>query len=758
MKCNICQSPMSHFASSKVLNKYEIDYFQCTNCGFVKTEEPYWLDEAYSSPIAKSDVGLVRRNLSCSNLTRCLITHLFNREGRFLDYGCGYGLFVRLMRDSGLDFYGYDKFCDNLFYHGFEAKEDANEAYDLVTAFEVFEHFVEPQAELKNLLKFSKNILFSTELLPPNNPKPEEWWYYVPDEGQHISIYTSNSLALLAKNFDLNLYTLGSSFHLLTSEKISLDILNSALCEELEGSLIFKEVQFTLDEESEFKVTTKKSGNISTRIPNGSDNSPHLKIIIDGVFFQLYNTGIARVWRSLLEQWSITDFAKNIVVLDRGGTAPKIPGIEYRLVSRYDYSKTPIDREMLQQICNEQRADLFISSYYTTPVSTPSVFMAYDMIPEVLGADCHEPMWKEKHYAIEKASAYIAISHNTARDLAKLFPDILLPSITVAHCGISQEFEPADSQEVNGFKNKYGILKPYFLLVGIHNSYKNGSLFFNAFSKLATKQGFDVVCTGRNGLMLEPEFRSHTDGVIVHILQLEEHELRSAYSGAVALVYPSKYEGFGLPVLEALACGCPVITCPNASIPEVAGEAALYVNDQDVDGLANALCEVQKPEVRNSLIAAGLAQAKKFSWSSMANQVGSALINATLLNLNLREVNLIIFPNWAAAEEDLNLDLAKIIMALAHHPEPNQITLLINIDNIDEEDAALLLSGVVMNLFMEEDLDVTEGPEISLFGQLDAMQWSVLLPQLAGRIRIENENAEAIATLGLNSLPIYPLD
>ncbi len=752
---------MSHFASSKVLNKYDIDYFQCTNCGFVKTEEPYWLDEAYSSPIAKSDVGLVRRNLSCSNLTSCLIAHLFNREGRFLDYGCGYGLFVRLMRDAGFDFYGYDKFCDNLFYHGFEAQEDANETYDLVTAFEVFEHFVEPQTELQNILKFSKNILFSTELLPPNNPKPTEWWYYVPNEGQHISIYTSKSLALLAKDFDLNLYTMGSSFHLLTAEKISIDILNSALCEELEGSLIFKQVKITLDEGGEFKVNPKTSGNIVTVSLDVQDNnSPSLKILIDGVFFQLYNTGIARVWRSLLEQWSTTDFAKKIVVLDRGGTAPKIPGIEYRLVSRYDYSKSPIDREMLQQICNEQRADLFISSYYTTPVSTPSVFMAYDMIPEVLGGDCNEPMWREKHYAIEKASTYIAISHNTARDLAELFPEIVLPSITVAHCGVDQEFHPSDSQEVNSFKHKYGILKPYFLLVGIHNSYKNGSLFFNAFSKLATKQGFDVVCTGRNGLMLEAEFRKHTFGVMVHLLQLEEHELRAAYSGAVALVYPSQYEGFGLPILEALACGCPVITCPNASIPEVGGEAVLYVNDQDVDGLANALCEVQKPEGRNSLIAAGLDQAKKFTWSSMANQVRLALINATLLNLNLREINFIIFPNWSAPEESLSLDLAKIIIALANHPGPDQITLLINIDNIEEENAALLLSGLVMNLFMEEDLDVTEGPEISLFGQLDAMQWSVLLPQLAGRIIIENENAEAIAALGVgvNSLPIYPPD
>ncbi|WP_442946592.1 hypothetical protein [Nostoc sp. 'Peltigera malacea cyanobiont' DB3992] len=74
---------------------------------------------------------------------------------------------------------------------------------------------------------------------------------------------------------------------------------------------------------------------------------------------------------------------------------------------------------MLQQICDEEEAELFISSYYTTPIETPSVFMAYDMIPEVLGGNLNEPMWREKHNGIKHASAFIAISENTAKDLSK---------------------------------------------------------------------------------------------------------------------------------------------------------------------------------------------------------------------------------------------------------------------------------------------------------------------------------------------------
>ncbi|MFM6453388.1 MAG: methyltransferase domain-containing protein, partial [Planktothrix sp.] len=115
MKCKVCDSQSNYFATAQILNKYDINYFQCLNCGFVQTEEPYWLEEAYSNAIAMSDVGLVFRNLMFSDLTSTLIFNFFDHNSKFLDYGAGYGLFVRLMRDKGFNFYGFDKFCKNLF-------------------------------------------------------------------------------------------------------------------------------------------------------------------------------------------------------------------------------------------------------------------------------------------------------------------------------------------------------------------------------------------------------------------------------------------------------------------------------------------------------------------------------------------------------------------------------------------------------------------------------------------------------------------
>jgi predicted O-linked N-acetylglucosamine transferase (SPINDLY family)/predicted O-methyltransferase YrrM len=479
-------------------------------------------------------------------------------------------------------------------------------------------------------------------------------------------------------------------------------------------------------------------------------------IIIDAVFFQLYQTGIARVWRSLLQQWANTDFADHLLVLDRGNTSPKINGIRYRSIPRYDYNNTEADKEMLQQICNEEEAELFISTYYTTPIEMPSVFMAYDMIPELLGGDLNEPMWREKHHAIKHASAYISISENTAKDLNKCFPDIPSESITVAHCGVDPLFYPASESEINAFKYKYGVTKPYFLLVGTGSGYKNGILFFQAFAKLASSYGFDIICTGIGGV-LTPELRTYTSGSAVHLVQLSDEELALAYSGAVALVYPSKYEGFGMPLLEAMACGCPVITCPNASIPEVTGEAAIYVNDDDVAALANAMCEVQKPNIRQALITAGLAQSKNFSWTKMAEIVSSELINTTLLPLNLREINLIIFPDWSQPEDELGLELQEVIQTLATHPNSEKITLLINTDDMDIEDAEIFLSSVVMNILMEEDIDITEELRISLLIDLNEIQWQALLPCINARVSLEHENQKIIVNKQVEQIPLYSL-
>jgi len=480
-------------------------------------------------------------------------------------------------------------------------------------------------------------------------------------------------------------------------------------------------------------------------------------IMIDAVCFQFSQTGIGSIWKSLLAEWAKSTFAKHIIVIDRAGATPKIPGLKYRYITGYDYNDVSVDRKMLQQVCDEEGVDVFISSYYTTPITTPSVFFAYDMFPEVFNWNMSHPMWREKHYAIEQATAYIAISENTAQDLVKVFPDIQPESIFTAPSGINhQVFSPVSQENISQFKNKYGILKPYFLLVNAGSGYENSILFFQSFSQLINSYGFDIILVSSDGVVL-PEFRTHTLGSIVQILQLTDEELAAAYSGAVALVYPFKYEAFGRPILEAMACGCPVITCPNASIPEIAGECAIYVKDDDVDGLADALCEIQKPRLRKSLIKAGREHVQNFSWTKMAESITSALIHTTLLSLHLTENNFIVFPDWSQPEDQVSSALAEVIRTLGTYLNNQKATLLINLSTIPYEDAQLLLASLTMSLIMEEGLDISTEIEISLVNNLADMQWEALLPRIRARIILADEDISTVAQIHVDKLPSYLL-
>ena len=217
MNCKICGQDNKKIFNAKILNKYDIEYFHCDNCGFLQTEEPYWLEEAYSESINVSDTGYMQRNIILSKKLTILLSLLFDKNEKFLDYAGGYGVFVRLMRDIGFDFYWQDKFSNNLLARGFEYQ---NEAIQAITTFESFEHFDKPIEEIENMLLLSKNIIFSTSLLPNPIPKPEEWWYYGLEHGQHISFYSEKTMQFIARKYNLNYDSVGD-LHLFTEKKIS---------------------------------------------------------------------------------------------------------------------------------------------------------------------------------------------------------------------------------------------------------------------------------------------------------------------------------------------------------------------------------------------------------------------------------------------------------------------------------------------------------------------------------------------------------
>jgi hypothetical protein len=213
--CKVCDGISVFFGETDVLKKYRIHYFRCDECGFIQTETPYWLEEAYSSAIASQDVGIMYRNLMNRELTSAVLNLLFPRVAKAVDFGAGHGVFVRLMRDRGFNFFWSDLHATNDYARGFELLE--NVTYDFLTAFEVLEHLVDPISDLSKLMDLSDNVFVSTCVVPQPTPGLGDWWYYVPSTGQHISFYTTESLHRIAARFGRRLLTCGS-YHLFTRE------------------------------------------------------------------------------------------------------------------------------------------------------------------------------------------------------------------------------------------------------------------------------------------------------------------------------------------------------------------------------------------------------------------------------------------------------------------------------------------------------------------------------------------------------------
>jgi glycosyltransferase involved in cell wall biosynthesis len=344
------------------------------------------------------------------------------------------------------------------------------------------------------------------------------------------------------------------------------------------------------------------------------------KIVIDGIFYQIGRSGIARVWTKLLENWAQTGFASQVVVVDRQQSCPRVPGITYRDAKAFMHGNDKAERQQLQRICDEVGAALFISTYYTFPQTTPSAMLVYDMIPEVLGWNLNEPMWQQKQRSMQQAKYFAAISENSAQDLRKHLSQPDLP-VCIAYTGT--DFHATTPEQIQDFKARHHIERPYFLISGSRSDYKNVKLFFEAFETLGdARSQYAIVCTG--GGNIEAEFLTQAGSAHLQVVILDDQDMQSAYSGATALVYPSLYEGFGLPVLEAMACHCPVITTRASSIPEVGGTAPLYIElDPDAPPAAQQMREhllsVQNDAVRQAMVREGQMQAQKFSWAKMAS-------------------------------------------------------------------------------------------------------------------------------------------
>lgn len=226
-----------------------------------------------------------------------------------------------------------------------------------------------------------------------------------------------------------------------------------------------------------------------------------------------------------------------------------------------------------------------------------------------------------KKRAIINAQGIICISNNTKNDLMKLFPKIDKKKIRVIYNGVSEEyFTIPKSTDVSSFLYNNILQEKYILYVGHRTSYKN---FFVAAEAVArVDASFKLLVIGEKLTNTEiQKLDEFLKNRYICLTGIDNKTLNVFYNYAFCLIYPSSYEGFGIPLLEAMRASCPVVTTDKSSIPEVTGDAAIIVRKIDPDSFADAILLLLNEEVKLKKIEKGLVQASKFSWTKSYEEV-----------------------------------------------------------------------------------------------------------------------------------------
>lgn len=206
----------------------------------------------------------------------------------------------------------------------------------------------------------------------------------------------------------------------------------------------------------------------------------------------------------------------------------------------------------------------------------------------------------QKAKSINKAAGIIAVSNNTKKDLMELYPNINPEIVHVIYNGVSEDFKICEKQ-----KQK----KPYLLFVGSREHYKNFDFVVELMHHL---HDFDLWVIGKPFDKKEQDLLLGIAGRFKLLANIDNHTLNNIYNNAYALLYLSSYEGFGIPLLEAMKCGLPFVALNRSSIPEVAGNAGILVDELDIDYIKGVIKSIDAN--RETYVAKGLEQAAKFSW------------------------------------------------------------------------------------------------------------------------------------------------
>lgn len=300
-----------------------------------------------------------------------------------------------------------------------------------------------------------------------------------------------------------------------------------------------------------------------------------------------------------------------------------------KLIASFKFTEKRISRYAVRQnrknvikVLKSQNFDLFVPTYYDPfflPFlgDKPFVLNVYDMIHEIYPTyfKADDLALNHKKELIYKATRIIAISESTKKDILKFYPNTPAEKIKVVYL--------AGSIDVNHVLD-LGLPETYILFVGNRAHYKNFNFFFEAVAPiLKDNANLHLVCAGGNVFTAEELELISAQGILNQVIQrnFKDAELASYYVNAKCFVFPSVYEGFGIPVLESMSCGCPIVLANHSSFPEVAGDAGIYFElNNEADLRAKVFNIINNEALRLEFKERGLAQSKKFSWQKTAKE------------------------------------------------------------------------------------------------------------------------------------------
>lgn len=342
-----------------------------------------------------------------------------------------------------------------------------------------------------------------------------------------------------------------------------------------------------------------------------------MNIILDNIVFNLQKAGgISVYWFELTKRFASS--GENISFIEHNGNSNNIfrqqININNSIILKKDTIPVKLSRYMPVKLKLHSNA-IFHSSYFRicTNKNVVNIITVYDFIYELFESGIRNKIHlTQKKYALNNADAIICISESTRKDLLRLYPNISSDKVRVIHIAAGDFFVMPDKKQQNLRNYEFIFNRKYVLYVGNRGGHKNFNIVIDVMKQL---DGFSLVAVGGGDLNDEEKRKlSQLSGRFSHIKSPDSNDLNILYNYAFCLIYPSSYEGFGIPIAEAMKAGCPVIASSVSSIPEVAGNAGLMINTICVDEIISKINMLNDEAYRNKVIELGLVQGNSFSW------------------------------------------------------------------------------------------------------------------------------------------------